>query len=397
MSVLVVNTGSSSCKVQLIDPVAQETAATALVERLGSHNATYRVHVGTRWLPGAARVPDVAAAIDLILSQFGKLGLDLGNDVPAAVGHRVVHGGASLTRPTLIDDRTIATIESAASFAPLHTAASLAGIARARRAFPGVPHVAVFDTAFFTALPPAASTYAIDWKVAADNDIRRYGFHGISHESVSVEAAGFLGRQVSQLRQIVLHLGNGASASAINRGRPVDTSMGMTPLEGLVMGTRAGDVDPGLLLHLIRKGRYGADDLQELLGQRSGLLGLSGHSDMRDVIEAAGRGDGAALLALDVVGHRLRKYIGAYSAVLGGLDVLTFTAGVGEHCPEVRARAVAGLDYLGVRLDPTRNAADSSSARMISADGSSVAVLVIPTNEELSIARQTISAIGPVC
>lgn len=397
MRVLVVNAGSSSCKVQLIDSVTQEAAATAVVERLGRVNGTYRVRVGAHWLPGAAQVPDIPAAFDLVLAQFGKLGLDLIDDTPAAVGHRVVHGGPSLSEPTLVDDRVIAAIESAATFAPGHNAGSLAGITAACRAFPDVPHVAVFDTAFFTGLPPAAATYAIDWRVAAENEIRRYGFHGISHEYVSTQAAGFLGRDLADLRQIVLHLGNGASATAINNGRPVDTSMGMTPLEGLVMGTRGGDLDPGVLLHLMRRARYDADALQDLLDRHAGLLGLTGRSDMRDVITAADRGNGAALLALDVVGHRLRKYIGAYSAVLGGLDVLTFTAGVGEHSPVVRARAVAGLDHLGILLDPARNAADSSSARLISTDGSPVAVLVIPTNEELSIALHTIRVIGRDC
>lgn len=397
MNVLVINTGSSSCKVQLIDPAVQEPAATAVVERLGSDTATYRVHVGSSGIPGATRVTHVAAALDLVLAQFARLGLDLAEKPPAAIGHRVVHGGPSLTRSARIDARVVAAIESAAMFAPAHTAASLEGITAARRLFPDVPQVAVFDTAFFASLPAAASTYAIDWKVAAQNDIRRYGFHGISHEYVSAEAARWLGRDLTQLRQIVLHLGNGASVSAVDRGRPVDTSMGMTPLEGLVMGTRAGDIDPGVLLHLIRTAGLSADDLQVLLGERSGLVGLTGRSDMRDVVEAAGRGDCAAQLALDVVGHRLRKYIGAYAAILGGIDVLTFTAGVGENSADVRARAVAGLDFLGIRLDTTRNTANSSGARLISADGSRVAVLVIPTNEELGIARHAVEVIERDC
>lgn len=389
MKILVLNAGSSSCKVQLIDPASEESVATATVERLG-HDATYAARVGHDEASGSAAVPDIPAAFDLARREFAGLGLDLDADPPAAIGHRVVHGGPSLVAPTRIDDQVIAAIDAASTLAPLHNPANLAGIHAALAAFPELPQVAVFDTAFFADLPKAASTYAIDRKVAAQNSIRRFGFHGISHEYVSATAARLLGRDRTELRQIVLHLGNGASASAIDRGRPIDTSMGMTPLEGLVMGTRGGDLDPGVLLHLASTGRHSDEELQELVSRRSGLLGLTGHSDMRDVVAAARQGDDAARGALDVVAHRLRKYIGAYFAVLGGLDVLTFTAGVGENSAPVRALALDGLEHLGIQLDPARNTADSRSARVISTDASRVHVLVVPTDEELPIARHVL-------
>lgn len=390
MRILVVNAGSSSCKVQLIDPTSgNQGEAAGAVERLGSRDARYRVRCGARRASGAAGERGVQAAFDLIVGQFSTLGLDLATDPPVAIGHRVVHGGLAQSRPARIDDRVLAAIEAAVPLAPLHNPANLAGIRAALRAFPDVPQVAVFDTGFFTDLPGTAATYAIDRAVAEQHGIRRFGFHGSSHEFVSVAGPEFLRVPATDVRQIVLHLGNGASVSAIDKGIPVDTSMGMTPLEGLVMGTRAGDLDSGVLLHLLRTGRFSSDTLQDLLTRRSGLLGMSGSADMRDVLEAADHRDEAAQLALDVMAHRLHKYIGAYTAVLGGLDVLSFTAGVGENSERVRAMAVAGLEHLGITLDPTRNAVASGRTRLISSPDSAVSVLVVPTNEELPIARHT--------
>jgi len=256
-----------------------------------------------------------------------------------------------------------------------------------------VPHVAVFDTAFHQTLEPAAYTYAIDADLAERHRVRRYGFHGTSHKYVSEAAAAFLGRPLGELKQIVLHLGNGASACAVDGGRSVDTSMGMTPLEGLVMGTRSGDLDPAVLIHLARRAQLTTDQLDELLNRRSGLLGVSGRGDMRDVRMAADRGEERARLALDVTVHRLKHYIGAYTAELGGLDVLTFTAGVGENDKALRAEVAGGLEVLGIRLDPERNASSSREARVISADDSAVTVLVVPTNEELEISRQSLQAV----
>jgi acetate kinase len=262
------------------------------------------------------------------------------------------------------------------------------GIRAARAALPDLPHVAVFDTAFHQTLPPDAYTYAIDAEVAEKYQVRRYGFHGTSHQYVSEQAAVFLGRPLESLKTIVLHLGNGASVTAVDGGRSVDTSMGLTPLEGLVMGTRSGDIDPGIIFHLSRVAGMSIDEIDKLLNRRSGLLGLTGTGDMRDVQEAAALGDEAALAALAVWRHRIRHYIGAYLATLGGLDALVFTAGIGENNALLRRRALAGLEFLGIEIDDDRNELQSKVARRISPDGASVAVLVIPTNEELEIARQ---------
>jgi acetate kinase len=296
--------------------------------------------------------------------------------------------------PPLVDDHVIDVIEALCPLAPLHNPANLTGIRVARRLLPAVPHVAVFDTAFFHDLPEAATTYAIDREVAAAHGIRRYGFHGTSHRYVSEQVAGVLGRPLGDLRQIVLHLGNGASASAIAGGRPVDTSMGLTPLEGLVMGTRSGDIDPAIVLHLHRQAGMPVDEIDHLLNRRSGMRGLAGHNDLREVHRRIAEGDRAAALALEVYVRRLRKYVGAYAAVLGGVDALAFTAGVGEHDAEVRARAVEGLGFLGIEVDPARNEAGDGGARLISPEGVPVAVLVVPTDEELVIARDTVALLG---
>jgi acetate kinase len=306
-----------------------------------------------------------------------------------AVGHRIVHGGTRFVQATLIDDAVEAGIEQLAPLAPLHNPPGLLGIRAARAALPGVPQVAVFDTAFHAQMPEAARTYAIDAALANQYGIRRYGFHGTSYRIVSARAAAFLGRPLEQLRLIVLHLGNGASAAAIAGGRSIDTSMGMTPLEGLVMGTRSGDLDPAVLLYLQRNAGMTVDQLDDLLNRRSGLLGLSGRSDMREVIAAADGGDPAAALAFDVYAHRVRHYIGAYLALLGGVDAVVFTAGVGENSAPVRAAALEGLGALGLELDAAANAEPGREARRISPTGARTDVLVIPTDEELQIARET--------
>ncbi len=368
----VLNTGSSSVKFRVVDPVSGAVSADGIVDRIGE--------------PGSD-APDHRAAIDRILSGLDRTSID-------AVGHRIVHGGTRFVQATLIDDAVEAGIEQLAPLAPLHNPPGLLGIRAARAALPGVPQVAVFDTAFHARLPEAARSYAIDAALAEEQGIRRYGFHGTSYRIVSERTAEFLGRPVEQLRLIVLHLGNGASAAAIAGGRSVDTSMGMTPLEGLVMGTRSGDLDPAVLLYLQRNAGMTVDQLDELLNRRSGLLGLSGRGDMREVIEAAGQGDSGARLALAVYTHRLRHYIGAYLAVLGGADALVFTAGVGENSAPVRAAALEGLGPLGLEVDAAANARPGRGARRISPDGARVEVLVIPTDEEFQIARETASALA---
>jgi acetate kinase len=267
------------------------------------------------------------------------------------------------------------------------------GIEVARKALPDLPHIAVFDTAFFHDLPPAAATYALDRDLAAQWHIRRYGFHGTSHQYVSEQAANYLGLPTSSLRQIVLHLGNGASASAIAYGRPMDTSMGLTPLEGLVMGTRAGDIDPGIIAYLSRSAKMTVEDIEKMLNRKAGMLGLSGEIDFRVIHKRIESGDHAAQLAYDVYIHRLRKYIGAYVALLGGADVITFTAGVGENDAAVRRDSLAGLAALGIELDEDLNASPGREARRISAERSRTTVLVVPTNEELAIARACVQVI----
>jgi acetate kinase len=299
----------------------------------------------------------------------------------------VVHGGDRFTEAVLVDDDVVEAIDDLAALAPLHNPPALSGIRLAREVFPGTPQVAVFDTAWFAGLPAAAATYALDHELMARERIRRYGMHGISHQYVAGEAARFLGRPPEELALVVLHLGNGASATAVLDGVPVDTSMGLTPLEGLVMGTRGGDVDPGVLLHLLRNG-VGVEELEDLLHHRSGLQGLAGVHDLRDLHAAVERGDQRAATAYDIYCHRLRKYVGAYAAVLGRLDAVVFTAGVGEHDADVRADSLSGLGLLGIEVDPGRNADDSRVCRVVSTDSSPVTVLVVPTDEELSIARQ---------
>ncbi|KJL18815.1 Acetate kinase [Microbacterium azadirachtae] len=387
--VLVINSGSSSFKYQLVDSGSGSALASGLVERIGQDQGR-AVHVDAtgaeteRTLP----IPDHTAGFQVMLEAFAEHGPSLEDAAPVAVGHRVVHGGARFFEPTVITPRVEADIEELAALAPLHNPGALQGIRAAERAFPDVPQVAVFDTAFHQTLPPAAYTYAIDRDLAETYRIRRYGFHGTSHKYVSTAAAAFVGGDREDLRQLVFHLGNGASVTAVRGGRSVETSMGMTPLEGLVMGTRSGDIDPAVLFTLARRASLTVADLDELLNTRSGLKGLAGVSDMRDVLARAEAGDEAASLAFEVYIHRLRSYAGAYIAQLGGVDVISFTAGVGENNALVRREAMATLGFAGVEIDPLRNESAGRGIRVISTDESRVTVLVVPTNEELEIARQ---------
>lgn len=341
----------------------------------------------------ASPVADHEAALRRAFEILADDGIDLGECGLVAVGHRVVHGGKRFHRPTKLDDDVIEQLTELSPLAPLHNPPALQGIEVARKLLPDVPHIAVFDTAFFHHLPAAAATYAIDREVAETWQIRRYGFHGTSHQYVSEQAVSFLGRPLEGVNQIVLHLGNGASASAVAGGRPVETSMGLTPLEGLVMGTRSGDIDPGVISYLWRTAKMSVDDIESMLNRRSGVQGLAGERDFRRLRTMIESGDAAAKLAYDVFIHRLRKYIGAYLAVLGHTDVLSFTAGIGEHDAAVRRDALAGLGELGIELDLERNGS-GTGARRISSDRSPVTVLVIPTNEELAIARDCLGVLS---
>jgi acetate kinase len=392
-SILVVNSGSSSFKYQLIDMETEQTLASGLVERIGEASGHSRHRGSGSTTQRDVPIADHTAGFRVMLDAFETDGPSLTEHPPIAIGHRVVHGGKRFFEPTLITELVRINIEDLSELAPLHNPANVQGIIAAQKAFPRLPHVAVFDTAFHQTLPPAAYTYAIDANVAERYRVRRYGFHGTSHKFVSEAAAVFLGRPLIELKQIVLHLGNGASACAVDGGRSVETSMGMTPLEGLMMGTRSGDIDPAVLFHLNRTAGYDIQQLDDLLNRHSGLLGLGGHGDMRDIQSAAASGDEAASRAFEVYVHRIKQYVGAYFAQLGGLDVITFTAGVGENNALVRAGSLAALEPMGIRIDSERNESPSRDARRISADDSRVAVLVIPTDEELEIARQTLAVV----
>ncbi|MFD8151930.1 acetate kinase [Streptomyces sp. NPDC059720] len=388
--VLVLNSGSSSVKYQLLDMRDSSRLAMGLVERIGEGTSRLK-HTpaggGSRERGGA--IADHDAALKAVAEELAKDGLGLDSPELAAIGHRVVHGGKSFTEPTVVDDAVLAEIERLIPVAPLHNPANLTGIRTARALRPDLPQVAVFDTAFHTTMPESAARYAIDVKTADEHRIRRYGFHGTSHAYVSRATAALLGKDPSETNLIVLHLGNGASASAVRGGRCVDTSMGLTPLEGLVMGTRSGDMDPAVIFHLMRVGGMSADEIDTLLNKRSGLIGLCGDNDMREIRRRVDAGDEQAELAFDIYIHRLKKYIGAYYAVLGRVDAVAFTAGVGENAAPVREAAVAGLEELGLAVDPGRNAVRSDEARLISPDGARVAVAVVPTDEEMEIATQT--------
>jgi acetate kinase len=369
--VLVLNAGSSSLKYQLVVPETAEVQAKGIVERIGE--------------PGSP-VADHAAAMQAMARDLADAGIDLNTVGVRAVGHRVVHGGPEFTDPTVIDDKVLEEIKDLIPLAPLHNPGAVSGIEAARAEF-DVPHVAIFDTAFFSTLPAAAATYAIPSDLAQQYRIKRYGFHGTSHQYVSRAAARLVGRDLDQLNQIVLHLGNGCSASAIRGGVAIETSMGLTPLQGLVMGTRSGDVDPGLHTFLHNELGMTIAEIDTLLNKQSGLKGLAGVNDFRELEQRRASGNEEAQLAFEVYVHRLKHYLGAYLALLGRLDVLSFTAGVGENAPTVRAAVADGLDGLGFQVDPELNDMRSKDARVISSDGAPVTIAVVPTNEELAIAQ----------
>ena len=371
--VLVLNAGSSSLKYQLVVPETAEVQAKGLVERIGE--------------PGSP-VADHAAAMQAMTKDLATDGVDLDTVGIRAVGHRVVHGGPDFTDPTIIDDKVLEEIRDLIPLAPLHNPGAVLGIEAARAEF-DVPHVAIFDTAFFSTLPADAATYAIPRDLARQYRVKRYGFHGTSHQFVSRAAAELVGRDLAELNQIVLHLGNGCSASAVRGGVAVETSMGLTPLQGLVMGTRSGDVDPGLHTFLHNELGMSIADIDTLLNKQSGLKGLAGVNDFRELEQRRSAGERSAQLAFEVYVHRLKHYVGAYLALLGWLDILSFTAGVGENAPTIRAAVADGLEGLGFQVDPERNGVRSKDARVISPDGAPITIAVIPTNEELAIAQET--------
>jgi acetate kinase len=398
MAILVINAGSSSVKFTIFGPDGKTVQAAGIVERIGIDGTRlkYRSRKG-RNLDQLVPVANADQAVGTILAALTHKAHGVIGSIQeiVAVGHRVVHGGESLTQPTVIDDRVKSVISEYCRLAPLHNPPNLAGIEAGERHIPDAVQVAVFDTAFHATIPPHAFLYGLPRRFYTQDRIRRYGFHGISHQYVSEEAARFLHLPVEGLRMVTCHLGNGCSMTAVKGGRSIDTSMGFTPLEGLVMGTRCGDIDPAAVLHLMEHHHLGPAAMNDLLNKQSGLLALAGigSNDLRDVISAADGGNPEAAVALDIFCYRIRKYIGAFAAAMGGLEVLVFTAGIGENSPEVRRRVCAGMeaaDGFGIVLDPQKNALASNQARAVQAETSRVKILVVPTNEELEIARETL-------
>ena len=389
-NILAINMGSSSIKFRLFAMPAEQPLAGGQLERIGSVDARLLYTIpGSDQLERPVSVPDHAAALSAIFALLGEQECVSQCSQPDAVGHRVVHGGSEFSAPALIDEEVISRLKKVSKLAPLHNDASLAGIRVTRELLPGVPQVAVFDTAFHHKLPECARYYGLPLELQRQHHIRRYGFHGLSHEYVARAAAQWLGRSHTDLKLISLHLGNGASACAIHDGYSVDTSMGFTPLEGLVMGSRCGDLDPALPAHIAAALELSGEQLEQLLQQQSGLQGLCGDADMRRIEQRMAAGDDDAGLAFDVFCYRVRKYIGAYYAVLNGLDALVFTAGIGEHSAAVRAEVCRGMEALGIGVDSAHNAAAGGGIAEIGNPDLSVRVLVVPTDEELEIARMT--------
>ncbi|MFH1981995.1 MAG: acetate kinase [Pseudomonadota bacterium] len=395
MKVLAINTGSSSIKYRLYDMAAGSEHAGGLLERIGEEKSRL-VH------RSADRVADIIvddavathrtgfALIWQVLRDSGDLD---GSGTLFGIGHRVVHGGAVFREPVVINTGVVDTIRSLIALAPLHNPVNLMCIEAAMEIAPDIPQTAVFDTAFHQSIGPEAFHYALPRRLSEAHGIRRYGFHGISHAFVAQKTAEFLKMPLARINLITLHLGNGASVAAIKNGRCMDTSMGMTPLEGLIMGTRGGDLDPGALLFVLRKMDADVDAVDDMLNRDSGLKGICGENDMREVMQMADAGNNDARLAVDMVVHRIKKYIGAYHAVIGGANAVVFTGGIGENAPDIRRQICEGLSHLGMRIDPQVNTVKPSDALSVNAPGSPVRILVVRTNEELAIAQQTVACI----
>lgn len=393
MHLLVLNSGSSSIKYCVFDMRDESPLLSGKIERIGASGGlfTHRAHVASADVQEQIehrQVDDHTSGLSIIFDRLREN--EAGSESPFdAAGHRVVHGGGSFQQPVLIDDSVLDILEKTIPLAPLHNPSSLSGIKVTQNKHPGIPQVAVFDTAFFASLPARAYRYAIPDRLYREHNIRRFGFHGISHQYVAAASASYLEQPLEQLRLITVHLGNGASASAIDKGVCIDTSMGMTPTEGLVMGSRCGDLDPSLHFYLARTAGMSIAQIEDTLNNHSGLKGLCGCSDMREVHQLANAGDEQTRLAIDIYCYRVSKYIGAYVTVLGGLDALVFTGGVGENDPVVRQFICDRLLVLGIALDQKKNIDCTGKAGSIADDASRAKVLVIPTNEELEIARQT--------
>ena len=396
MNILVINAGSSSLKYQLLDPASQQVLAKGLCERIGIDGKfTYKAPGKNTIDAVDVAMPTHSEAIQAVLNAL----VDPQNGVIAsmeeidAVGHRVVHGGEKFAKSVKIDAAVMEAIEECNPLAPLHNPANIIGIKACQKLMPNTPMVAVFDTAFHQTMPPVAYTYALPYQYYQEDKVRRYGFHGTSHKYVTGRAAEILDKPLEELKLISCHLGNGSSITAVDGGRSVDTTMGFTPLAGVPMGTRSGDLDAGILEYLMNKHSLDIKQMLNILNKQSGVQGVSGvSSDFRDLDKAAQEGNAQAALAVDVFAYSVKKFIGAYAAAMGGVDAIIFTAGVGENDAAVRAASVAGLEYMGVKIDPEKNQVRGRETD-ISAPGATVQVLIIPTNEELMIALDTAALI----
>ena len=392
MKILVINAGSSSLKYQLLDPEKQQVLAKGLCERIGIDGRfTYKPEGKEPIKDAEVAMPTHSEAIQTVLNALvdPANGVISSMDEIDAVGHRVVHGGEKFAKSVLITDEVMAAIEECNPLAPLHNPANIIGIKACQTLMPKTPMVAVFDTAFHQTMPALAYTYALPYEFYTEDKVRRYGFHGTSHKYVAARAAAMLGKPIQELKLISCHLGNGSSITAVDGGKSVDTSMGFTPLAGLPMGTRSGDLDAGILEYLMHKHGYDIDKMLNILNKKSGVEGISGvSSDFRDLETAANEGNDRAQLALDVFAYSVKKLIGSYAAAMGGVDAVIFTAGVGENDPGTRAKAVAGLEFMGIQIDPEKNNVRGKEVD-VAAAGSRARVLVIPTNEELMIAQDT--------
>lgn len=392
MKILVINCGSSSLKYQLIDMTNEEVLAKGLAERIGIDGSRVKHRtIGKEEIIIEKPMPNHKVALEIVLNVLtdSEHGAIKSMEEISAVGHRVVHGGEKFSESVVIDNEVLKVLRECSDLAPLHNPPNIMGIEACRELMPNTPMVGVFDTAFHQTMPKSSYIYPLPYELYEKYGIRKYGFHGTSHKYVANRAAEILGKDISELNIITCHLGNGASLAAVKKGKSVDTSMGFTPLEGLAMGTRCGDIDPAIVTFIMEKENMSISEVNNLLNKKSGVLGISGvSSDFRDIEEAAANGNERAQLALDKFTSRVKKYIGAYAALMGGVDVIVFTAGLGENSPDTREAICEGLEFMGVEIDKEKNNVRGKET-VVSTENSKVKVLVVPTNEELMIARET--------
>ncbi len=392
MKILVLNSGSSSIKFQLFEMDENRSIASGIIEQIGENDSSAKIEFDDKVIEKNELIKDHHSGLKLMNMLLIESCTIKSLDELGAIGHRVVHGGEKFSKPVIVNNDVLEEIEKLIPLAPLHNPANLDGIKVTMQQSPKVPQIAVFDTAFHSTIPSYAYMYALPYDMYEKDGVRKYGFHGTSHHYVIKEASKYLG--IEDINAITLHLGNGASMAAVKNGKCVDTTMGLTPLEGLIMGTRSGDLDPAILFYLARKHDLSIDDLDKLLNKQSGLKGICGNNDMREVESMAEKGDNKAKLALDMFAYRIKKYIGSYSAVIGKLDCIIFTGGIGENDIDTRARCCENLENLGIELDLVKNNQRAKNILDISFKNSKVKVLVIPTNEELEIAIQANSLLG---